>query len=69
MEYLCTRYSVRITIAVAVGKQILSARPPTWRANCRGSLPPVVNLCRSCIGLGWLARETMRFILVRASEE
>jgi hypothetical protein len=36
---------------------------------CRGSLPPAVNLCRSCVGLGWLARETTRFILVRTSEE
>jgi hypothetical protein len=31
---------------------------PTWRANCRGSLPPVVNVYRSCVGLGWLAQET-----------
>jgi hypothetical protein len=69
MEYLCPRYSVRITIMVAVGEQILSASPPTWRANCRDSLPPAVNLCRSCVGLGWLARETTRFILVQASEE
>jgi hypothetical protein len=36
---------------------------------CLGSLPPAVNLCRSCVGLGWLAQETTRFILVRASEE
>jgi hypothetical protein len=36
MEYLCPRYSVRITIVVAVGKQILSARPPTWRAKLSG---------------------------------
>jgi hypothetical protein len=28
-----------------------------------------VNLCRSCVGLGWLAQETTRFILVWASEE
>jgi hypothetical protein len=69
MEYLCPRYSVRITIVAAIGKQILSASPPTWHANCRGSLPPAVNLCRSCVGLGWLAWETMRFILVWASEE
>jgi hypothetical protein len=34
-----------------------------------GSLPPAVNLCRSCVGLGWLTRETTRFILVQASEE
>jgi hypothetical protein len=35
----------------------------------RGSLPPAVNLYRSYVGLGWLARETTRFRLVRASEE
>jgi hypothetical protein len=69
MEYLCPRYSVQITIVVAVGKQILGVRPPTWRANCRGSLPPTVNLCRSCVGLEWLTRETAGFILVRASKE
>jgi hypothetical protein len=28
-----------------------------------------VNLYPSCVGLGWLAQETMGFILVRASEE
>jgi hypothetical protein len=28
-----------------------------------------VNLYQSCVGLGWLAHETTRFILVRASEE
>jgi hypothetical protein len=28
--------------------------------NCRGPLPPAVNLCRSCVGLGWLAQETTR---------
>jgi hypothetical protein len=28
-----------------------------------------VNFCRSCVGLRWLAQETTRFILVRASEE
>jgi hypothetical protein len=69
MEYLCPLYSVRITIVAVVGKHILSARPPTWRANCRGSLPLTVNLCRLCVGLRWLARETTGFILVRASEE
>jgi hypothetical protein len=36
---------------------------------CRGSLPPAVNFYRSCVGLEWLAQETTRFILVRASEE
>jgi hypothetical protein len=36
MEYLCPQYSVQITIMVAVGKQILSARPPTWRAKLSG---------------------------------
>jgi hypothetical protein len=35
----------------------------------RGSLPPAVNLYRSCVELGWLERETTRFILVLASEE
>jgi hypothetical protein len=39
------------------------------KAHCRGSLPPTVNLYRSCVGLGWLAPETMGFRLVRASEE
>jgi hypothetical protein len=34
-----------------------------------GSLPPVVNLYRSCVGFGWLAQKTTEFILVRASEE
>jgi hypothetical protein len=29
----------------------------------------IVNLCRSCVELGWLAQETIEFILVRASEE
>jgi hypothetical protein len=43
--------------------------PPTWHANCRGSLSPTVNFYRSCVGLGWLAQETMGFILVLASEE
>jgi hypothetical protein len=28
-----------------------------------------VNFYRSCVGLGWLAQETTRFILVWASEE
>jgi hypothetical protein len=37
--------------------------------NCWGSLSPVVNLYRSCVGLGWLAQETTGFRLVRASEE
>jgi hypothetical protein len=37
--------------------------------NCWGSLPPAVNLYRSCVGLGWLAQETTGFRLVRASEE
>jgi hypothetical protein len=37
--------------------------------TCRGSLPPVLNFYRSCVGLGCLAQETMGFILVRASEE
>jgi hypothetical protein len=37
--------------------------------TCRGSLPPAVNFYLSRIGLGWLAQETMGFILVRASEE
>jgi hypothetical protein len=41
----------------------------TWRANCRGSLLPTVNVYQSCVGLGWLAQETTGFILVRASEE
>jgi hypothetical protein len=36
---------------------------------CQGSLPPVVNLYRSCVRLGWLAWETTRFILVWASKE
>jgi hypothetical protein len=39
------------------------------KTNCRGSLPPAVNFYRSCVELGWLARETTGFILVRASEE
>jgi hypothetical protein len=69
MEYLWPLYSVQITKVMVVQKQILSAWPPTWRANCRGSLPPVVNFYRSCVGLGRLAQETTRFILVRASEE
>jgi hypothetical protein len=43
MEYLSPLYSVRITITTVVGKQIFNASPPTWRANCRGSLPPTVN--------------------------
>jgi hypothetical protein len=46
-------------------------------ASTKGSLSETVgvlyrwtvNLYRSCVGLGWLAQETMRFILVRASEE
>jgi hypothetical protein len=33
------------------------------KVQCRGSLPLAKNLCRSCIGLGWLARETTGFIL------
>jgi hypothetical protein len=33
MEYLWPLYSVRITIVTVVGKQILSARSPAWRAN------------------------------------
>jgi hypothetical protein len=37
--------------------------------HCRSSLPPAINFYRSCVGLGWLAQETTRFILVRASEE
>jgi hypothetical protein len=69
MEYLWPLYSVWITIVTVVGKQILSARLPTWRANCRGSLPQTVNFYRSRVGLGWLAQETTRFILVRAFEE
>jgi hypothetical protein len=69
MEYLRPMYSVRITIVTVTRKQILSARPPTWRANCRGSLPPAVNFYQSRVGLGWLAQETMGFILVRASKE
>jgi hypothetical protein len=69
MEYLSPMYSVRIIIVAVVEEQIYSAKPPTWRANCRGSLPPTVNFYRSCIGFGWLARETTGFILVRASEE
>jgi hypothetical protein len=68
MEYLWPLYSVRITIVTVVAKQILSARPPTWRANCRGSLPPV-NFYRSRVGLGWSVQETTGFILVWASEE
>jgi hypothetical protein len=45
----------------------LLSLPPS--IECRGSLPPVVNLHRSCVGLGWLAQETTGFRLVRASEE
>jgi hypothetical protein len=30
----------------------------TRESACRGSLPPAVNLYRSCVGLGWLAQET-----------
>jgi hypothetical protein len=37
--------------------------------KCRDSLPPAVNLYRSCVGLGWLAQETTEFRLVRTSEE
>jgi hypothetical protein len=37
--------------------------------GCRGSLLPAVNFYRSCVGLGWLALETMGFILVWAYEE
>jgi hypothetical protein len=37
--------------------------------KCWGSLPPTVNLYRSCVRLRWLARETTGFRLVRASEE
>jgi hypothetical protein len=37
--------------------------------RCWGSLPPAVNLYRSCVELGWLAQETMRLRLVRASEK
>jgi hypothetical protein len=69
MESLWPMYSMRITIATDVRKQIFSARPPTRRADCRGSLPPAVNFYRSRVGLGWLAQETMGFILVRASKE
>jgi hypothetical protein len=69
MEYFWPLYSVRITIVTVVGKQILSASPPTWRANCRSSLPLAVNIYRSRVGLGWLAQETTGCILVRASEE
>jgi hypothetical protein len=69
MEYLWPMYSVRITIVMGVGNQIFSARPPTWRANCQGSLLPAVNFYRSCVGLGWLAQKTTGFILVWASEE
>jgi hypothetical protein len=54
----------------------LSARAASYRPSLRflrtplsGSLPPAVNLYRSCIRLGWLAHETMGFRLVRASEE
>jgi hypothetical protein len=35
MEYLWDLYSVRITIEMAGGKLIFSAKSPTWRANCR----------------------------------
>jgi hypothetical protein len=35
MEYLWDLYSVRITIEMARGKLIFSARSPTWRANYR----------------------------------
>jgi hypothetical protein len=69
MEYLWPLNSVRITIVILVGKQILSARAPTWRAICRGSLPPTINFYRSRVWLGWLAQETTGFILVWASEE
>jgi hypothetical protein len=54
MEYLCTLYLVRITIVTVVGKEILSARPPTWHANCRGSLPPAINFYRLRVELRWL---------------
>jgi hypothetical protein len=54
MEYLWPLYSVWITIMTVVGKQILSATPPTWRANCQGSLPPAGNFYQSHVGLGWL---------------
>jgi hypothetical protein len=37
--------------------------------GCRGLLPPAVDLCRSCVGLEWIARETTGFILVQAFEE
>jgi hypothetical protein len=33
MEYLWDLYSVRITIEMADGKLIFSAKPPTWRTN------------------------------------
>jgi hypothetical protein len=36
MEYLYPQYSVWITIVVDVGKQILSARPPTCHAKLSG---------------------------------
>jgi hypothetical protein len=54
IEYLWPLYSVRITIVTVVGKQILSARSPTWHTNCWGSLPPTVNFYRLRVGLGWL---------------
>jgi hypothetical protein len=43
MEYLSPLYSVRINIVTVVEEQIYSARPPTWRTNCRGLLPLAVN--------------------------
>jgi hypothetical protein len=36
---------------------------PLPSGQLSGFLPSAVNLYRSCIGLGWLAHETMRFIL------
>jgi hypothetical protein len=54
---------------LATGATLCVPPLPVSYHGCRGSLPPTVNLYRSCVGLGWLAQETMGFILVRASEE
>jgi hypothetical protein len=52
----------------------LLGKKATWieRAKCtvvRVLYRQIVNLYRSCVGLGWLAQETMGFILVWVSEE
>jgi hypothetical protein len=61
-KYLCDRDPASIT-------NQLSPKLGKFLSSCWGSLPPAVNFYRSCVGLGWLAQETTRFILVRASEE